>query len=317
MHRPRPNSVAALIGLTAISGVGAALVAVLLAGRLPEPVIIVFVIVAASIFGWRRTPMTPARSAPVINSPLCHDAAMASSRSILLVHGAWHGAWCWAALQAELDRRGVPSHAVDLPGHGASALAGGDLYGDSDHVGTIAARLAQDDRELVLVGHSYGGAVISQATERTANIAHLVYLTAYCLDKGEAVLPKTRSMPSVATELSNGTVRILDDGSGSTIDPERAAAALYGCCPPMVAAANIARLCVQPTATLTQPVTVAPWTTIPSTYVRCLRDEAIPISHQDVMAVHCGSILTIDTDHSPFASAVAETADIVESLARE
>ena len=45
---------------------------------------------------------------------------MASPRPIVLVHGAVHGAWCWAALQTELDRRGVPSYAVDLPGHGAS-----------------------------------------------------------------------------------------------------------------------------------------------------------------------------------------------------
>jgi pimeloyl-ACP methyl ester carboxylesterase len=234
-----------------------------------------------------------------------------------LVHGAWHGAWCWAALQAELDRRGVPSYAVDLPGHGASLLEPGDLYGDGNHVGTIAERLARTvDGELVLVGHSYGGAVISQATDRAANIAHLVYLTAYCLDKGETVSGKSRSMPCVATELGNGAVRRGGDGRSSTIDPDRAAAALYGCCPPEVAAANIARLCAQPLAPFTQPVTLTPWAAIASTYVRCLRDEAIPISHQDVMAVHCRSILTIDTDHSPFASAVTETADIVESLAR-
>ena len=48
-------------------------------------------------------------------------------RPILLVHGAWHGAWCWAALQAELDRRGVASWAVDLPGHGLSTEPLGDL----------------------------------------------------------------------------------------------------------------------------------------------------------------------------------------------
>ena len=242
---------------------------------------------------------------------------MGSSRSILLVHGAWHGAWCWATLQAELDRRGVPSYAVDLPGHGASELDLGDLYGDGAHVGAVAERLAGHGiKELVLVGHSYGGAVISQAAERATNIAHLVYLTAFCLDKGEAVLTKTRSMPAAPTELGRSTIRVLDDGSGSTIDRDRAAAAFYGCCRPEVAAANAARLCVQTLASFTQPVTATPWTEIPSTYVRCLRDEAIHISHQDEMAVHCGSILTIDTDHSPFASAVAETADILESLAR-
>ncbi|MDP9464464.1 MAG: alpha/beta hydrolase, partial [Actinomycetota bacterium] len=195
----------------------------------------------------------------------------------------------------------------------ASLLEPSDLYGDADHVGAVAERLAGD---IVLVGHSYGGAVISQATTRASNIAHLVYLTAFCLDEGEAVQAKLQAMPRVHTELGSGSRQFLPDGSGSTIVPERAAPSLYGCCPPEVAAASTARLCMQPLATFTQPVTATPWKTIPSTYVRCLRDEAIHISHQDLMAGHCKSILTIDTDHSPFISAVAETADILEPLAR-
>ncbi|MPY95620.1 MAG: alpha/beta fold hydrolase, partial [Acidimicrobiia bacterium] len=54
-----------------------------------------------------------------------------SPRPIVLVHGACHGAWCWAAVQAELDRRGVPSYAVDLPGHGTSLAPLEDLHGDA------------------------------------------------------------------------------------------------------------------------------------------------------------------------------------------
>lgn len=236
---------------------------------------------------------------------------------MLLVHGAWHGAWCWAALQAELDARGVPSYAVELPGHGASPLAAGDLYGDADVVATaIASIAARAGDDIVLVGHSYGGAVVSQAMARATAVAHIVYLTAFCLDEGQAVLPATRSMPAVSTELSRGAMEILPDGSGSTIVPERAAAAFYGCCPPAAAAAATARLCAQPLATFNQLVTCTPWKTIPSTYVRCLRDEAIPLAHQDLMAVHCSAVLTIDTDHSPFLSAVDDTAGILETIAR-
>lgn len=232
------------------------------------------------------------------------------------MHGAWHGAWCWAALQAELDRRGVPSYAIDLPGHGASLLELSDLYGDAAHVAAVVERIAaKDGNPVVLVGHSYGGAVISQASAQTSSIDHLVYLTAFCLDEGEAVLPATQSMPRVRTELGSGTMHHLPDGSGSTIIAERAAPAFYGCCQPAAAAASTARLCMQPSVTFTQLVTHAPWKTIPSTYVRCLRDAAIPIGHQDLMAAHCGAIATIDTDHSPFLSAVAETADILEPLA--
>ena len=233
------------------------------------------------------------------------------------MHGAWHGAWCWAALQAELDRRGIGSYAIDLPGHGASILEASDLNGDAAILDAAIQRIvARDDNQIVLVGHSYGGAVISQAAPTAATVAHLVYLTAFCLDEGEAVLAKARSMPQVPSELSSA-MQILPDGSGSTIAPDRAARTFYGCCPAATAAASTARLCMQPLATFTEPVTFTPWKTIPSTYVRCLRDEAIPISHQDLMAVHCGAVATIDTDHSPFLSAVTETADILEARARE
>src|SRR4051794_4678303 len=84
---------------------------------------------------------------------------MADPRPIVLVHGAFHGAWCWAALQTELDRLGVPSYAIDLPGHGASTAPLEDLHGDAD---AVARLLEAIDDEVVLVGHSYGGAVIGQ-----------------------------------------------------------------------------------------------------------------------------------------------------------
>jgi pimeloyl-ACP methyl ester carboxylesterase len=231
------------------------------------------------------------------------------------VHGAWHGGWCWAALQAELDRRGVPSYAIDLPGHGASIQALTDLYGDAEHVAAVVNRLAEHHGDVVLVGHSYGGAVISQATTAASAISNLVYLTAFCLDEGVAVLDATRSMPSVHTALADGTMQRSADGKVWTIVAERATAAFYGCCSPAAATASIARLGAQPLTTFTQPVLAAPWKTIPSTYVRCLRDEAIHITHQDLMSERCGKIATLDTDHSPFLSAVSETADILESLA--
>ena len=61
---------------------------------------------------------------------------------VVLVHGAWHGAWCWAALQSELDSRGIASLAIDLPGHGASLDDFGDLVGNADYVARILAKLA-------------------------------------------------------------------------------------------------------------------------------------------------------------------------------
>jgi len=237
---------------------------------------------------------------------------MTDPKTVLLVHGAWHGAWCWSALQAELDRRGVPSLAVDLPGHGASLLPLGDMHGDAQ---LVADTLARIPGPVVLVGHSYGGVVIGEAaTRHPANVDHLVFLTAFCLDVGEALLPYNQTLPPAHVVLGDG-MRFQSDGT-ITLDPSVCLPAFYAECPPGVARAAIARLCPQPTATFTQAVTGAPWKTIPSTYVRCTLDQAIPITSQDVMAQRCGTVVTLETDHSPFASRVPETAELLERLAR-
>ena len=243
---------------------------------------------------------------------MCNDAAMEAPESpvVILVHGAWHGAWCWTTLQSELDRRGIPSLAIDLPGHGASTEPYGDLFGDSTALATL---LAKQTRPVVLVGHSYGGAVISQTTAEARNVIHLVYLAAFVPDVGENVISMSSSMPEAPSALANA---IKTDGGFSTIDPAAAWDAFYAKCDPMAATANVARLDRQPFATFTQEATHASWRTIPSTYVVCTEDAAVHHSHQRLMAARCTHTETLDTDHSPFASMPVETAEILARIAR-
>jgi pimeloyl-ACP methyl ester carboxylesterase len=236
---------------------------------------------------------------------------------VVFVHGAWHGAWCWAALQAELDRRGIASIALDLPGHGASSLPLGDLHGDSAHVVAVLERLQRDqasERDIVLVGHSYGGAVITEAAASRPSVKHLIYLTAFALNDGESVRLVRSEMPRAETLLSSAS-RPHTEGT-TVIETSLAQAALYGCCPDGVAEAAIARLGPQPIATFLQTVSGSPRPTIPSTYVCCELDEAINIVHQRLMAERCDRVVTLRTDHSPFASMPEATADIIESVVR-
>lgn len=234
-----------------------------------------------------------------------------ANRTIVLVHGAWHGAWCWAATQAELDRRGLHSLAIDRPGHGASTLPLSDMHGDAAHV---REALATIPGEVVLVGHSYAGAVITEAAIGSPNVAHLVYLTAFCLDAGESRRSIDTLIPKIPTAID--TARIIHDNGTSTIDPSRAVAAFYGSCDPAAAQAAIARLGPQRLVTFIQPVTEATWRTIPSTYVVCERDDAIHPTAQEFMATRCQTVVRLDTDHSPFLSMPRETVDILEPLAR-
>jgi pimeloyl-ACP methyl ester carboxylesterase len=231
--------------------------------------------------------------------------------TVVLVHGAWHGAWCWAALQHALDDRGVPSLAIDLPGHGASTLPLGDLHGDAAHVGEVLDRLGGP---VVLVGHSYGGAVITQAAAHRTDVTHLVYLAAFVPAVGESVIGLLRSMPEART-LLDAAVRPGPEGS-TVLDPAAAAPALYGDCPPGAVSAALGRLSPQPVATVVQPVSGSPLGRIASTYVECLRDMAVDPSHQAIMAARCDRALQFDCDHSPFLSRTDDTAHLLFELAR-
>jgi pimeloyl-ACP methyl ester carboxylesterase len=235
-------------------------------------------------------------------------------RPVVLVHGAWHGAWCWAALQAELDRRGVVSYALDLPGHATSPASLGDMHGDAAAVAAFVDRLGV---EVVLVGHSYGGMVITEAALHTSHVGHLVYLTAFVPDVGEAMtsVAVLKDLPADPPDLV-GAARTRTPEGTLVLDPQLAIPAFYGHCAPEVQQAAAARLCPQTIASLVQPVTGAAWRTIDSTYIRCTDDRAIAINHQDAMAARCAHVHTLATDHSPFASMPAATADLLVAIAR-
>ncbi len=235
---------------------------------------------------------------------------MSTPLPVVLVHGAWHGAWCWAGVQHHLDELGVPSLAVDLPGHGASTEPFTDLAGDAERVVAVLRRLGTP---AVLVGHSYGGAVITEAATRFPEVAHLAYLTAFALDRGESIMSLLAALPQARVAL--GLAIVPHDDGTSDIDPAQAAAAFYGECTAAAAAAAIARLSPHSMVTFTDSVTGSPREHIGSTYVRCLRDEAVHPTHQDAMAQRCTTVHTLDTDHSPFMSRTAETAAIIHQLA--
>lgn len=219
-----------------------------------------------------------------------------SFRNVLLIHGAWHGAWSWAGLQHHLDLLGVPSHSLDLPGHGISDRPIGDVHHDADAV-VDALRILGPD--TVLAGHSYGGAVITQAAALHPAVAHLVYIAAFALDDGESVNGFLRNAPRHRVDLAE-IMHPDPDGTITELDPERAGALLYPGVNDEQRAAMVARLSPQSISSMTTPISGSPRASIPSTYIRCLRDRAVHPEHQQIMAARCESTIELDADHSPF-----------------
>jgi pimeloyl-ACP methyl ester carboxylesterase len=229
---------------------------------------------------------------------------MGDAATVVLVHGAWHGSWCWTAVCAGLDAEGIANVAIDNP---SVTKPGSDLSADGDHL-----RLALDAIEgpIVLVGHSYGGAVITDAGTHPS-VARLVYLTAFALDAGES---------AASNELSGGEdvklgEAMLFDGEMVSFDPERAVEFFFHDCPPHVAAAAVARLRPMSFAALTGVTRHVGWREKPSTYIVCSDDRALPVALQRSSAARVDDILELPTSHSPFLSRPDELARMLAALA--
>ena len=224
--------------------------------------------------------------------------------TVVLVHGAFHGAWCWDPVRKLLDERGVASVAPELP------LRGTDLDAE-----TVRATLDTVEGPVVLCGHSYGGMVISRAASGRDDVDRLVYLCALQIADDDEMTANMR--PTMLMQhLVHG-----DDGSLS-IDLEHAAECFYHDVDADTAAAAVARLRPMP---LGVGVDAEPggdvgppaWTHTHSTYVVCTGDRAIHPETQREMARHAVDVVEWDTSHSPMLSQPERVADLLTSLAAQ
>jgi pimeloyl-ACP methyl ester carboxylesterase len=225
--------------------------------------------------------------------------AMSEQSTVVLVHGAWHGAWCWDEVVSRLSGGGLAVVALDLP----SAGSGGDLYDDAR-----ALRAVLDDTpgDKVVVGHSYGGIVITEGAAGADGVRHLVYLTAFMLDEGQ-------SLADIAGTTPPDWQIPSPDGKTLTVSEPRKV--FYNTCAPDVADAAAARLRPQTVASLVEPVRAVAWRDVASTYVICDRDQAIPVPAQEAMSAHAGTTHRLPSDHSPFLTDPDAVAELIRAAA--
>lgn len=231
--------------------------------------------------------------------------------TILLIHGAWHGAWCWDRLAPLLRAAGHDVIAPDLPAHGDDPTPWWRAS-----LGAYARRACDAARpagRVIAVGHSLGGLVITEAAVREPErFAGLVYLCAFAPLRGESLMSLSRSdretrVPAAA-RWGLGTISIV---------PARATDAFYHGCTPADAAAATARLCPTPILPLFQGASANLPPGLPLAYVECSDDRAIPIALQRRMHRRFAMqrVVTLETDHSPFLNAPDALAAELDALA--
>ncbi|MFD0849334.1 alpha/beta fold hydrolase [Sphingosinicella xenopeptidilytica] len=126
--------------------------------------------------------------------------------SIILIHGAWLGGWCWRPLQAELMRFGFEPHAPTLTALAERRHLGTANIGLAEHVADILETLPfLDNENIALIGHSYGAVVAAEvAAARPDLVSHLVVLDGFMLQRGQSLFGKHRELRDVFGSLITG-----------------------------------------------------------------------------------------------------------------
>ena len=214
---------------------------------------------------------------------------------LIYVHGACvrDGEWWWHRMVEPLAAAGVRSRAASLPSCAGDTAAGplGDLY---DDVAAVRRVLDEDDEPAVLLGHSYGGTVITDAGHDHPAVRGLVYVTSMLPDAGEsqASLAGTAPAPWLDPD-SDGTIGVLPDLVRELF--------VQDCDGPTQDAA-VSRLTRQAMTAFGQPVRAAAWRDVPTTYLVCTDDLAIPAAVQRERAAHAGKTVEFAAGHHPFLS---------------
>lgn len=240
----------------------------------------------------------------------------------VLIHGGFHGAWCWSRLIPELEGLGHQAIAIDLPGHGERRDERSTL---ADRRDAIVAVLQPGD---VLVGHSGGGYDITLAADAVPErVRHLVYLAAGLPLEGRTVIEATGGVAArrdrddaQATQLMSdetGMMRFIKPdtrGRMACVDVAAVRDFFYHDCDAQTAAWAFARLTPAPVEFLVETVSLPRFwqANLPRSYIHCMQDRAKPHAMSEQVVARLGVVpLEIDASHSPFLSRPAELAKLL------
>lgn len=238
------------------------------------------------------------------------------SKPILLVHGAFHGAWCWRPVVAALAARGRRGIAIDLPGAGEDPADPATTTFD-DYTNCIINAASAIGEPVVLAGHSLGGMSITLAAEQAPGLfASMVYIAAFVPGHQQSAAELT-SAQDVRSELE--VVASADGRLFNAPAAEMARAAFYHDCPEPLVTGALPRLRPIAISFIVSPVQLPEYRarTLPRHYIECTQDRAIPIAAQrQMVSAHLPiTIHSLESGHSPFLSMPEKLADILAEIA--
>ena len=223
--------------------------------------------------------------------------------NILLVHGAWADGSCWSDVVAQLQARGYTVTAPQFP---ETSLA--------DDVTRLRQVLDLLNGPTLVVGHSYGGQIMTALGEETSNVVGLVYIAAFGLDHGETIGallqagPPTPALAHLKIDSRGFAWLPEDDFVGhfaADIDP-RKAKVMYAVQQALSA------------STLEDVMGVPAWKALPTWYLVAADDQAIPPDAERAFAKRMGATtVEIQSNHCAMVSHPNEVVDLIETAAHD
>ena len=254
---------------------------------------------AALLFGAAALTQAPA-----------HAAAPATKPTILLVHGAFAESLSWEAVIAKLQAKGYPVVAAANPLRG--------LRSDSAYVSNLVDSIPGP---IVMVGHSYGGAVISNAAEGKPNVKGLVFVAAFAPDGGEALGELSAKFPGSTLQAALAPpVPIPGGGVDLYVQQAKYREEIAADLPENVAALLAATQRPVAADAFTELTGRPAWKSLPSRFIYGTADKAIAPPLQAFMAKRAASKHTVTVEgasHAVLASHADEVAALIEEAAAD
>lgn len=223
--------------------------------------------------------------------------------TFLMIHGAWHGGWCFEPLRPLLEGRGHKLLAPTLPG-----MAGDDIPAQEVTL-PLWSRFVCDIVEaqsepVILCGHSRGGIVISTVAEALPDALRcLVYIAAFLLPDGQSLRAFQASAPNPEFAAA---ISPAPSGHAVVFDADAAPRLFYNRTDPDERRLAVRRLAAEPVTPLATPLRLSAerFGRVPRHYIECSDDRAIVLARQRQMraVLPCETVSTLDADHSPFLS---------------
>jgi pimeloyl-ACP methyl ester carboxylesterase len=231
--------------------------------------------------------------------------------TFVLVHGAWHGAWCWEWLIPELEARGHRATAMDLPSDNPEATF--ETYADA-----VVERMRSlpVDEDVVLVGHSLAGQTVPIVAARQP-VKQLVYLCALPANPRLSFLDQLRTEEMINADYLAGMSETDAQGRRRWTDAGLARQIMYADCDEQKADAAIARLRPQAQSPYSVPCPLESYPDVPTAYIVCSDDQLVnpKWSREFAQTRLDADLIELPGSHSPFLSRPAELASVLDDVA--